>query len=169
MVLVRPARIADIPAIVTLWDEANAWIASRGIIPELPPRELGLILLERIPRGGVYVASRALEIFGTITVDRDGHDVWDDTEGEAGYIHGFTVNRVSAGLGLELLRFAEARVAKDMGLKLARLDCSAFNPDLCDYYEHAGYRHRGNIALSDRTASRYEKLLSGECDAPDTV
>jgi GNAT superfamily N-acetyltransferase len=89
--------------------------------------------------------------------------LWPD-DGRAGYLHRFATRDAGTGLGASLIGWAAARV-RERGRDRLRLDCTAGNRALRDYYERAGFAHRGDVVLAAGavrwshhapTVSRYE-------------
>jgi ribosomal protein S18 acetylase RimI-like enzyme len=146
----------DVDAIVAIWDDAEAWMRSRGIVAEQPPRPMHDIVSDRVRRGEAYLGRVNGEPAATITLEWSDDGVWSDLPGEALYVHGLASKRAFAGTGLALLRWAE-RVAAEAGRSLLRLDCRAENPELRAYYERAGFIHLGDVRLAHRTAARFER------------
>jgi ribosomal protein S18 acetylase RimI-like enzyme len=151
-----PAGPDDVDAIVAIWDDAGAWMRSRGIVAEQPPRPMHDIVSDRVRRGEVYLGRVNGEPAATITLEWADDGVWSDLPGDALYVHGLASKRAYAGMGLALLRWAE-RVAAEAGRPLLRLDCRAENPKLRAYYERADFTHRGDVRLAHRTAARFER------------
>jgi ribosomal protein S18 acetylase RimI-like enzyme len=60
---------------------------------------------------------------------------------QAGYLHTMAIRRQFAGRGLgeELMAFAE-KYFFEKGLEKLRLDCSAENKKICEYYDSHGFR-----------------------------
>jgi GNAT superfamily N-acetyltransferase len=71
-------------------------------------------------------------------------DVPDD--GRALYVHKLVARADlrGSGLGADCLAWGEAR-ARAAGKTWMRLDCSAANPKLCEYYPRHGYRALGEV------------------------
>jgi ribosomal protein S18 acetylase RimI-like enzyme len=101
-------------------------------------------------------------VVGTITLQWSDPVLWNGASPDAGYIHKLAVVRAYAGrkIGEEMLRWAEKQ-ALLAGKKYLRLDCLASNRIIRDYYEKAGYIHKGDISPTGGWASLYEKSLSG--------
>jgi ribosomal protein S18 acetylase RimI-like enzyme len=146
----------DVGAIVAIWDDAGAWMRSRGIVAEQPPRPMHAIVSDRVRGGEAYLGRVNGETAATITLEWEDDGVWSDLPSEALYVHGLASKRTYAGTGLALLRWAE-RMAAEAGRPLLRLDCRAENLALRAYYERAGFTHRGDVRLADRTAARFER------------
>ena len=157
---VRPATEADVDELTTLYEESTAWIRTQGFDPGQAPRPMREIVADRVAAGTVYVARLTGEIIATITVLRADPEVWGETPDDALYLHGFGVKRAYAGqeVGLALLDWL-AGTATRAGRAYVRLDCTAGNRKLRDYYERAGFTYRGDVTLPNYTGSRYEKRV----------
>jgi len=133
------ATRADLDAVIALYDDAAAWLTSRGIQQWRP----GDYTVERargnIERDEVYLARRKGRSVGKFTLVWDDPEVWGERAPDAGYVHGLAVARGEAGhgLGLALLGHAARRIAQ-VGRRYLRLDCLASNQALRDYYTKAG-------------------------------
>lgn len=160
MLIIRRAGPGDVDVLAAIEEEAAAWLRSRGIEPGKPPRPFREIFAASVAAGYSYLAERDGVAAGKITLQTND-SLWADQPGEALYVHGLTVRRAFAGqeIGRALLRWADDQ-ARARGKAYLRLDCNADNPVLRAYYERAGFAHRGDVALSHRVASRYEKDLS---------
>jgi len=101
-------------------------------------------------------------VVGTITLQWSDPAFWNGASRDAGYIHKFAVVRAYAGrkIGEEMLWWAEKQ-ALLAGKKYLRLDCLTSNRMIRDYYEKAGYIHKGDSSQTGWRASLYEKTLSG--------
>jgi GNAT superfamily N-acetyltransferase len=76
-----------------------------------------------------------------------GRRLWADLPAPAAYVHRLAVRRIAAGLGSRLLDRAVGTAAAE-GRQFLRLDCVASNRQLRDYYEAAGFPHRGDALVS---------------------
>jgi ribosomal protein S18 acetylase RimI-like enzyme len=85
---------------------------------------------------------------------------WAETPQDAGYIHKLAVRPAytGRGIGLDLIRWAENQ-ASTIRKRYLRLNCSASDRGLCDYYEKAGFKHIRNVLEQRGLASLYEKKL----------
>ena len=153
----RRATEADAATLVALYDEASAWLTARGL-RQWPPgwytREMALADL----RAGreVYLLLRAEEPVGKLTLQWSDPEMWGERPPDAGYVHGLSVRRAVAGLGLgaALLDWAGAQTRAN-GRRWLRLDCMAANPDLRAYYERLGFTYRGEA--EEGWAALYER------------
>lgn len=161
MLIIRPAEPGDVDTLVAISESAEAWVRSIGYDPGVPPQPLSEIVAERVRAGVVYLALLDAHPAGTLTLLWGPEDLWADLPGDAAYVHGLMVHRDFAGLavGRRMLDWAAAQ-ARAAGKPLLRLDCDARNPALRAYYERAGFTSRGEVVLSHRTASRYERGMA---------
>ena len=157
---VARAELSDADTVLSILEEAACWLASRGI-DQWPPGSLPRRrILERIRRGEMYLAALDGKTFGTLALQWSDEEVWGDTPGDAGYVHGLAIRRAFAGRGLgrELLRWAEDRVALS-GRGSLRLDCRAENQGLNEYYGRAGFRWRGRVRAWGMEVNLYERRV----------
>jgi GNAT superfamily N-acetyltransferase len=152
---VRRAGAADVGRVVEILEEAAAWQRSRGIRQwpsRFPPEDVA----RRMRMCDWYLAWDGPEAVGTFTLQPSDPVVWGERPADALYLHHLAVRRTHAGLGRQLLTFAE-RTTLEAGRRYLRLDCMAANPELRAYYERAGFRHAGEWRGGGWTASLYEK------------
>lgn len=92
--------------------------------------------------GSTYVAFQGEEAVGTIALEWEDKEGWDDLEkGNAGYISRLAVGDSARGqaTGKQIIEWAASQVLAKNRLYL-RLDCSPDNKQLCTYYESQGFR-----------------------------
>jgi GNAT superfamily N-acetyltransferase len=155
---VRLAGRGDVDPVVSILEEAAAWLRSRGIDqwPAVFRRE---VVADQVSRREVYLGWAGAEAAGTFSLQAADPVMWGERAPDALYLHGLAVRRHHAGLGRELLAWAE-RAAGAAGKRYLRLDCMAANPRLRAYYERAGFAHRGTRRWpSGRDSSLYEKAV----------
>jgi GNAT superfamily N-acetyltransferase len=162
---VRCAGLADVDEIVAVLSEAARWLLSRGIRqwPDPFPRER----VERlVRRGDFYLVWLGGEPATTLALHWRDPTFWGEQPDDAGYVHALAVRRAQAGrgLGARLLDWAEAEVVAS-GRDFLRLDCLAGNHALRRYYEGEGFEPRGEVAVDDFVAVRFER----RCRAPDAA
>ncbi|CAA9484505.1 MAG: hypothetical protein AVDCRST_MAG02-4885 [uncultured Rubrobacteraceae bacterium] len=162
----RPPDLGTVLSILdSILEEAAPWLASRGT-RQWEPGTLshGRIGL-RIGRGEVYLFVLGGPAVGTLVLQWSDEETWGDVpddvpDDDAGCVRGLAVRREGAGKGLgrELLRRAEVRVA-DAGRAYLRPDCGAENRAPNDYYAGAGFRCRGRARVCGVEVSLYEKTV----------
>ena len=147
--------------VIRILNDTAEWLGSRGL-----PRRWGSALvrerfLAQIHHEEVFLARIGDDVVGTITLQWSDPVFWNGASPDAAYIHKFAVVRAYAGrkIGEEVLRWAEKK-ARLASKKYVRLDCLASNSIIRDYYEKAGYMHRGDISPTGWRASLYEKPIS---------
>lgn len=162
------AQPEDLNSTLTLFDEAVAWLNRKGI-----PGQWGTEPFSSNPRfaqrlaawiesGVLYTARRGGELLGVIAISPDApRYAATEVQGRPGpafYLEAFTTRRSEKGQGVgrALLEFAEAH-ARLQGAAWLRLDCWAGNPDLCAYYERAGYQPFGQCRLGEWVGQLFEK------------
>ena len=162
---VRRAGLADVDEIVAVLSEAARWLLSRGIRqwPDPFPRERVEPLVRR---GDLYLARLDGEPVATLALQWTDPTFWGEQPDDAGYVHALAVGRAQAGsgLGAMLLDWAEAEVVA-RGREFLRLDCLAENDALRRYYEGQGFEPRGEVAVDDLVAMRFER----RCRAPEAA
>ena len=165
-VLIRPARPDEPDVVLALLNSAAAWLVERGIDGWRP----GQFRVERI---AVSIARRETHLMlmgehavATVTLEWSDARVWPGAPDDAGYVHRLAVAPAEhgKGLGRMLLTWAECQVAMKPR-PYVRLDCGCANAALRNYYERAGYQHRGDRTVQGRAgeafcASLYEKVLA---------
>jgi GNAT superfamily N-acetyltransferase len=145
-----PGEIADVLAVL---DEVAAWLGERGV-RQWPPRFEWEWIEPAVLTGDTWLAVDDGQVLATVTLDRaDG--LWADRPAPAAYVHRLAVRRVAAGLGARILDWATAAAAAE-GCHYLRLDCVAANRRLRDYYEAAGFQHRGDAPVSGSPGGRTE-------------
>jgi GNAT superfamily N-acetyltransferase len=155
---VRLAGPEDVELVARILEEAAAWLRSRGIDqwPVVFPRG---VVAEHVGRRECYLAWDGAEAVGTLSLQAADPEMWGERPPDALYLHGLAVRRGHAGLGRELLAWAE-RAADAAGKCCLRLDCMAGNPGLRAYYEGAGFELRGTRRWDGGwESSLYEKTV----------
>ncbi len=168
--VITRAQWADLDTIVSIEEDAIAWLRGRGLDPAEPPRPLREIYADRVRRAEVYIGWLDDKPVGMLTLQWADRQMWGDVPDDAVYVHGLMVRRDAAGqqVGGRLLRWA-AGMALAAGKTYVRLDCKADNPALRAYYERAGFALHGEVTLRNYTGARYEKRAREDADAPDAV
>lgn len=160
---VRRASTSDVLAVVTLLNEASAWLAAVGTNQWHYGARIERIIAG-VESDTVWMAERDQHAVGTITVDDFADpEFWlpEDNPGDALYVHRTVVARAAAGqrIGAALFNWASLR-AEASGLAWLRLDAWATNTQLQSYYLAHGWTnvrtlrlsHRGSGALFQRRA-----------------
>ncbi|MEI8406204.1 MULTISPECIES: GNAT family N-acetyltransferase [unclassified Kribbella] len=150
-----PAEVGDV---LTVLDEAAAWLRDSGI-DQWPDRFESAWVEPAIERGETWLARLDGVVAGTITLDWDD-PLWSDLEGTAGYVHRMAVRRSATGLGAALLDWAVA-TTRALGCTYLRLDCVTSNTRLRSYYESRGFHHQGDVPVGGAPGQR-------ESDGPTT-
>ncbi len=150
----RVAGPDDAEVLVAVLEEASAWLRSRGIL-QWPERFTVDWFGPALDRGETSLIFVDGTVAATITLSWTDR-AWPEDAGDAGYVHRFAVLRWAAGIGAELLAWADDQV-RAAGRAYLRLDCVADNPALREYYERASFEHRGDVPMYGTTISRYER------------
>ncbi len=146
---------------MTILNEAAEWLGSMGFPTRWDFASLSREkFLSQIRKGEVFLAKLGDETVGTITLQWSDLVFWNGAPSDAGYVHKFTVRRVYSGrkLGEKMLQWA-AWQASLAGKKYLRLDCLANNKRIREYYEKAGFVHKGDAEPLGWRASLYEKPI----------
>jgi GNAT superfamily N-acetyltransferase len=146
--------------VLSILEEAAQWLVYRGIDQWQPGSFSRRRIADRIERGEMYLAELRGRAVGTLALQWSDEETWGDVPADAGYVHGLAIRREFAGKGLgrELLRWAEERVAAS-DKKYLRLDCVAENRALNEYYRRAGFSYRGGALVWGLEVSLYEKKV----------
>ena len=148
--IARPDQVADVLSVL---DEAAAWLNERGFA-QWPARFEPSWVTDAISRGETWLVEADGVIGATVTLDWSD-PLWADSEGSAAYLHRMAVRRQGAGLGPVILDWA-ADVARQRGCGALRLDCVASNGRLRAYYEAAGFAHRGDVTVGGAPGQRLD-------------
>ena len=158
---VSSAKPADIDTVLGVLDEAAAWIIANRLPSVWKPGEFSRqAFLDQIVQSEVYLARVDGVPVGTFVLQWSDTFWWGERPPDAGYFHKFAVRPSLAGrgIGLEILRWAEERT-RSAGKNFFRLNCIAADRKIRDYYEKAGFVHRGDVMGTKALASLYEKPL----------
>jgi GNAT superfamily N-acetyltransferase len=150
----RVARPDQAAEVLSVLDEAAAWLRERGIA-QWPARFEPSWVADAIRRGETWLVETDGALGATVTLDWSD-PVWLDAEGSAGYVHRMAVRRRGAGLGAVILDWAAA-VAVRRGCGALRLDCVASNGRLRAYYEAAGFEWRGDVTVGGAPGQRLDE------------
>jgi GNAT superfamily N-acetyltransferase len=120
-----------------------------------------------VRRGDFYLARLDGEPVATLALQWSDPTFWGEQPDDAGYVHALAVRRAQAGrgLGARLLDWAEAEVVAS-GREFLRLDCLARDHGLRRYYEGQGFEPRGEVAVDDLVAMRFERRCAFEPRPP---
>lgn len=161
MLPIRLAVVADMPALVTLLQEAQAWMDERSLHQWVPGAHDPALVEMMIQRGTLYVLERDGHLAATCQLLDSLPAHWSLEDEAVSYISTLTVERASRGksIGAGFLRWAE-REARVKGKTWTCLDCSGKNPRLCAYYESQGYSAVGEVeTYPDYIERMYQKRL----------
>jgi GNAT superfamily N-acetyltransferase len=142
---IRPALPADLPALVALLKEAQAWMDARNIHQWVPGAHDPAIVEGMIAQGILYAVERE-GVIATIALKPTLPAHWTPIDEPFGYLSTLHVARQYAahGIGAALVRWGEATL-REQGKVWACLDCSGKNPKLCQYYVAQGYSAIGEV------------------------
>jgi len=165
---IAPAQPAEVDTVLSILEEAAAWLHARGIVEQWPLTFSHEFEAEHVAAREVYLARLGEQAVGTLMLLWSDSRVWGDLPDDAGYVHGLAIRRAVAGQGLgrRMLAWAEIMILA-AGRRYLRLDCWAENAALCRYYERAGFSSRGRIELRGWPCALFEKDLANH--APPVV
>lgn len=154
---VERAGESDAGAVRALFDEAAAWLVSRGIRQWSPGSWPEPAVAAAIGRGEVWVVRGSECLDAALSLADEDPEIWGPPEGRELYLHKLIVARARAGarLGARLLEWARDE-ARARGRELLRLDCVAGNLFLRRYYADAGFAERGEVDLGRVRLARFE-------------
>jgi GNAT superfamily N-acetyltransferase len=174
---IRPATEAELGDVLSVLDEAAAWLQSIGVTEQWPASfSADAAWVERLRRGieneQVYVAHDGGTAQGCFRLLNEDGAIWQDASRRYVYLHSLAVRRASAGRGVAtaMLDFA-VQVAASHGAEELRLDCWAGNERLMRYYLDAGFELRGqhHVAIdngvwgkSDYWVAKFAKRVAPE-------
>ncbi|MEE6258401.1 GNAT family N-acetyltransferase [Plantactinospora sonchi] len=147
----RTAGIDETADVLGVLDEAAGWLRTRGV-SQWPARFEPGWVTGAIGRNETWLVRVGDRVAATFTLDWSD-PLWNDIGGNAGYLHRSAVRRSTAGLGTLLLAWAGDTVRRH-GRDALRLDCVATNRRLRDYYESAGFLHRGDVTVGGAPGQR---------------
>jgi len=166
---VVPADADDVLTVVAILGEASAWLRRRGILqwPERFPDDL---LQRSVASRELYLVLEDGEVAGTVTLQWSDPMFWGD-RANAGFIHRLAISRSHAGIGRQVIAWAE-REARANGREYLCLDTLSSNTGLRGYYEELGFAPVGVVsgpvghphtdAHGHWEATLYEKPLAVE-------
>lgn len=150
---VRLATPGDVAIVLSVLDEAAAWLASRDI-RQWPTAFDARWVLPDVEAGETWIAFSAGSPVATLALGWSD-SLWPD-DGRAGYVHRLARRLYAPGVGDALLSWAAERVLR-RGRNFIRLDCVAANMGLRAYYERRGFVHRGDAAVGGAPGERTDQ------------
>ena len=146
----RLATPDDAAVVLSILDEAAAWLTSRGI-PQWPGQFRVDWILPDIESGATWLAMVDGSPVATVTLGWSD-PLWPE-DGRAGYVHRLARRRDAQGLGDCLLGWVDEQV-RTRKRNLVRLDCVASNRALRTYYEDRGFSHRSDVTIGGAPGER---------------
>jgi GNAT superfamily N-acetyltransferase len=152
--------------IMALMQEAADWLQAREIRQwrRMHSDEGRAFVAARFATDDVFLVYQGETPVATFTLRWEESTMWGEAgfDGQAGYLHGFTVSRRigGQGVGMALLVWAAARVAV-RGRRYLRLNTASVtgNPGICRYYERAGFRSCGEAMYLGGPTALYEREI----------
>jgi ribosomal protein S18 acetylase RimI-like enzyme len=142
--VIRPAGDEDVPAMISLRREAEAWLARAGIdqwsVKWQRVADEKAARAARQQRAWVLLDHDNDDIAATVTLGGPDEDLWHPSDGPALYLYKLIVARRLGGLGLGalVLDWACDQAAR-WGYPWLRLDAWPSNPALLSYYRAHGF------------------------------
>lgn len=155
-ILIRPGASADVPAVLALFDEAVAWLASAGRAGQwgthpwsAQPRRVAQFE-QFAASGGLRIAEAGGAVAGAMQLGAAPSYAPPAQEPEL-HLEGFVVSRRFAGRGVGQVLLSHACTeAAGRGAGLLRLDCWAGGDQaLVRYYERAGFTATERFTVRD--------------------
>jgi ribosomal protein S18 acetylase RimI-like enzyme len=167
---VRPATVTDMAAILTLLDEASAWLRTKDTDqwaqpwPSLSARNRRIFNGLCAGRTWLVVDDRNAAV-ATVTSRRYGnHKLWsrEELREPAVYLSRLIVARRHAGMGIgeALIDWAGERAQRYWNAQWVRIDVWTSNIALRNYYEKRGFRYYGELRFRADTPDE-ERYPSG--------
>lgn len=175
---IRLARSEEIDELQALFAATIAWQQQRGV-PTFSSFPASFFAQE-INKGAVFVAWRAGQFVGTVSLYESDDFIWDNDPAPALYIHRLASLRMAEGrgAGAALIAWSRQRAAR-MGKQWLRVDCWADNDELCRFYEGQGFspvrvKNTGqHAALPEHYQSinlqLFQMPVNGQSIAPQTT
>jgi len=167
--VIRPAKLTDLPNILSLTKACAADLCRKGIYQwneKYPSREAFKVDLER---GELWVLELKGRLMGCMALsnvmDAEYKTVeWTGATGNNRYVHRLAVHPEFQGRGFarQLMDYAEAR-ARSEGAVSIRLDTFSQNVRNQRFYENRGYNRLGSVYFPQQSTDPfycYELLLS---------
>jgi GNAT superfamily N-acetyltransferase len=150
--VVRPtlADEEDAESLLRLREEAAMWLTSLDV-RQWEPGEVAIDeIRSQVLQGQWWVVTESDRVRGALRVLANDPDAWGQQKDAALYVHGLMIarNEAGAGLGAQLLRWAEA-MAIGRGAQWVRLDCVESNTRLRAYYKRQGFTEVGRSTFQD--------------------
>ena len=172
--MIRPAKLTDIPNILSLTKAYAADLCRKGIYQwneKYPSREAFNVDLAR---GELWVLEQKGRLVGCMALskvmDAEYRDVeWIGGTGDNRYVHRLAIHPEFQGQGYarQLMDYAEAR-ARSEGAVSIRLDTFSQNNRNQRFYEQRGYTRLGSVYFPQQSSYPfycYELLLSSPCES----
>lgn len=138
---VRRATFDDHGVVLDVLAQGASYALSQGI-DQWPERFPDEMILRGIERHEVHVGVIDGAVVATLTLAWSDPDVWEEDDGQAGYVHRLAVKteRRGVGLGRRLLHWAQVEMDR-ADRTFLRLDCLERNAQLRRWYESIGFVH----------------------------
>lgn len=143
-----PATHDDVAEIWLLRRQLEDWIIAQGIDQWRPGEVPESVIESQVREGEWHVLREGGVLKAALRVLYEDLDFWGVVEEPSVFVHGLMVDREFAGgrLGSSLLVWAAAEGGRQ-GAKWLRLDSSAGNPRLSEYYAGLGFTSMGTKKL----------------------
>jgi GNAT superfamily N-acetyltransferase len=154
-VTIRSGGPADAQVVLSLFDEAVAWLVARGQTGQWGTEPFSAVerRVEKVHEwaggGGLRIAEADGEPVGALVLGV--RPPWvEPADRPERYVEALVTSRRHAGrdIGGALIRHA-IEETRDAGVPLVRVDCWAGAPDLVAWYERQGFTRRGTFVVLD--------------------
>ena len=165
---IRPATLDDLPDVLSVLDEASAWLQSIGITRQWPatfsdhpvwsPRITALTVDRQM-----YLVKSGFDAIGTFHLRDEPeryetpNQVWPNElrDRPSRYLYLLAVRRRVAGHGVAVSILDGAAESAHHDARVLRLDCWAGNDKLRRFYAGAGFEYLGDIEIQDEAGRTF--------------
>jgi GNAT superfamily N-acetyltransferase len=162
---IRPAEQGDELALLTMLDEAVAWMVARGQSgqwgdqPWSATEKGRRAVHDMVEGGGLHVLEKSQRVVGALEVG-DRFDYAQPVDVSELYVRLVLTSRAEAGRSLGRLLIEKAiELARGRGAVVLRVDCWAGAPSLVAWYESCGFSRSHTFSLGDWHGQVLEKSM----------
>jgi RimJ/RimL family protein N-acetyltransferase len=160
----RKARPNELNSVLLLLKDAALWLQKKGINYwqdwiSPPPHFIDWIR-QGFEKNEFYMVGKKGDVIGCFRLQWQDPLFWGEQEGNAGYIHSFTISRNLAGQGIgrNVLDLIESHCRQNEK-EFLRLDCGVDIKGLRKYYEQYGFKLAGEVIVLGERLTLYEKRI----------
>lgn len=160
--------MADVPAVMAMFDEAIAWMVSRGNTKQWGTQPLSSqpdkvdSMRNRVDQADLWIAELDGEPAGALITSDQPQEYVDPVEESELYVNLLLTSRRFAGRAVGSRLLAHARsLAVEKGVELIRVDCyRGGDGSLVGYYERNGFVRSAEFTVGDWPGQLLEQRLS---------